>query len=212
MESLPEGLGRLEKLEVLTASFNRIEIVPKGLFRVGSKIGVLQLNDNRIRRVSNEVGRLSKVKVLLLHNNRMVRVPSEIQQLKDLHEFSLEWFMYLNPPQSKVLKDERGQSFIQDFQKFCKASSDLAGRLPLQLSFVHFLSYFYKSPSIDSLSAYNAFPKHRLVAHYLCLHGHMHLLHSLLRECPGIDVNQVDLDGTTPLILAFKNKQNKVID
>lgn len=32
-----------------------------------------------------------------------------------------------------------------------------------------------------------------------------------MKECPNIDINYCDKDETSPLVLAFKNKQNHII-
>jgi ankyrin repeat protein len=49
------------------------------------------------------------------------------------------------------------------------------------------------------------------VLHYICLYGHLFLLKTVLKALPEIDINLQDLDGTTPIVLAFKNKQEHLI-
>ena len=78
LESLPLELGRLEKLEVLTASNNIIRHLPHSLFHLTEKLQILQVNDNKIKRLSHYIGNLRKLKVLLLHNNLLRTLPSEI--------------------------------------------------------------------------------------------------------------------------------------
>ena len=127
LTELPSNIGNLQRLEVFTASNNKIKIMPESFWNIREKIGMIQLNDNLIRKLPSEIGFLIHVKVLLLHNNCLRSVPSELWQLRELHEFSLEWFQYLNPPMTKVLKDDRGQLMIRDFQKMCKIISDSKG-------------------------------------------------------------------------------------
>ncbi|CDW79052.1 leucine rich repeat family protein [Stylonychia lemnae] len=211
LEYLPNGIGKLERLEVLTASNNKLRELPKSLYQLQEKLGMLQLNDNLIKSLSNDIGKLKKLRVLLLHNNLFRKLPCELYYLKEIQEFSLEWFTYMNPPQNKILKDERGLLMIKDFQKFCKIYAEIKSRGSQQFSFVHFIAFFNQLSSLDQIQKMNSYPKYRSILHYLCLYGHLHLLKDVLRACPKINLNQIDQDGTSPLILAFKNKQNKVI-
>lgn len=155
---------------------------------------------------------MKKLKVLLLHNNKLRSLPTEIFHLKDVQEFSLEWFVYLIPPVGKVLKDERGQLIYRDFLKFSQLLHEMIPSTK-ELHFVHFIAYFNKCTTLEFLSSTNSYPKSRSLVHYLCLNGHLHLLKDLLSSIPpdGKLLSQPDSDGTTPLILAFKNKQTSLL-
>lgn len=107
---------------------------------------MLQLNDNLIKRIPGEIGALTKLKILLIHNNQITRIPNEMRNLDELTEFGLEWFQYLNPPMSKILKDERGILVIKDFIKFCRMISEVNYRSGC--SFACFLTYFHKVQDI----------------------------------------------------------------
>lgn len=76
---------------------------------------MLQLNDNRIKRIRSTIGNLRKLRALLLHNNELRALPTELRHLKEMQEFSLEWFSYLKSPMNKILKDDRGQAMIREF-------------------------------------------------------------------------------------------------
>jgi len=115
LTELPAALGQLDKLEVLTASQNKIRKIPRSLYSLGPRLVMLQLNDNKIKRLSKGVSQLTKLKILLIHNNQLAQVPSEICLLSEINEFSLEWFQYMDPPMSKILKDERGLIIFRDF-------------------------------------------------------------------------------------------------
>lgn len=48
------------------------------------------------------------LKKLLVHHNNLVRFPVDLWKLQKLKEFSLEWFIYLNPPMPKIMRDSKG--------------------------------------------------------------------------------------------------------
>ena len=82
LESLPQNIGALEKLEILTVSFNMIKKIPPSLFKKCHRLSILQLNDNKIKRLEKEIKNLTRVKVLLLHNNFLSSFPCEIRFLE----------------------------------------------------------------------------------------------------------------------------------
>lgn len=53
------------------------------------------MNDNRIRELPRGLGKLVHLKTLYLHNNVLVEVPTSLNQLSNLAEFSLDWFLYI---------------------------------------------------------------------------------------------------------------------
>jgi ankyrin repeat protein len=186
-------------------------MLPKSLYCLRGKLGLLQLNDNRIKKVSRDLGNLERLKVLLLHNNPLSMVPASFSQLTEVNEFSLDWFIYLQPPANKILKDERGQMLIKDFQKFSLAVQEIDRRRIC--TFTLFLAYFHKMQELEQIGAQNPdFPKRRSILHYLCLNGHIHLTKQLLREIPSLDLNIGDMDGTPPVALAIKNHQVKAAE
>ena len=48
----------------------------------------------------------------MLHNNHIARMPVELCKLSKLKEFSTEWFIYLNPPMPKIMRDSKGHLII----------------------------------------------------------------------------------------------------
>ena len=42
----------------------------------------------------------------------MARIPVEVYKLTKLKEFSTEWFIYLNPPMPKIMRDSKGNLII----------------------------------------------------------------------------------------------------
>lgn len=117
-------------------------------------------------------------------------MPNEISSLVEITEFSIEWFQYLNPPMSKVLKDERGVLMIKDFLKFCRIVGDI--NIRSACSFTHFLAYFHKVQDLSELCNLKVLIKERSVLHYITLNGHLHLLKHLMKHIKGLDVNHAD--------------------
>lgn len=91
---LPFGFDRLKHLQFLSASQNLLKVLPQTIFSKDSQLEFLLLNDNKLTKLSNKVGRLSKLKCLLLHNNSIYDLPASLGHLH-LQEFSLDWFIYL---------------------------------------------------------------------------------------------------------------------
>lgn len=130
---------------------------------------MLQVSDNKLKRISPMIGGLRKLKCLLLHNNLLKNIPTELHMLKSLQEFSLEWFAHLHPPVNKVLKDERGFLLIQDLLKLCTLVNELGeAKSSQQVTFIHFLCFFTKHWSLDNLATALSYPKERTLAHSLC--------------------------------------------
>jgi ankyrin repeat protein len=112
------------------------------------------------------------------------------------------------------LKDERGFLLIQDFLKLCTLVNGSSGaKSALPVSFIHFLCFFTKSWSLDTLTTALSFPKERSLVHSLCQNGHLHLLKEYLQSVPhdASILNKPDADGSTPLTLAFKNNQTVLL-
>ena len=86
-------------------------------------------------------------------------MPSDLYGLRELQELSSEWFTYMNPPQNKILKDEKGVQLIRDFQKFCKQMGEVGTKKLRQIRFVHFVAYFNKLKSVEQLTSMQAYPK-----------------------------------------------------
>jgi len=66
--------------------------------------------------LSVRIGSLSQLKKLMIHNNQIARVPVDICKLNKLKEFSSEWFIYLNPPMPKIMREPKGHLIIDQFK------------------------------------------------------------------------------------------------
>ena len=70
------------------------------------------MNDNKVSVLPARIGNLINLKKLFIHNNMLAEIPCELSKLSKLKEFSLEWFIYLNPPMPKIMRDSKGQLII----------------------------------------------------------------------------------------------------
>ena len=60
------------------------------------------VNDNKIKSLPVKIGNLKSLLKLYLHDNRIICLPRELALLTNLKEFSLEWFLYTRPSNSKI--------------------------------------------------------------------------------------------------------------
>lgn len=77
-----------------------------------TKLEILLMNDNKISKLTSKLGNMYSLKKLFIHNNLISEIPVEIHRLSRLKEFSLEWFIYLNPPMPKIMRDSKGMLII----------------------------------------------------------------------------------------------------
>ena len=96
----------MKLLEELTLEGNRINEVP---IAIGTNLDMLQtlnLADNAIKSLPESLGLLGKhsLKSLFLHGNNFTSFPSSFVHLSNIHEMSLEWFLYAKPPRPKIVR------------------------------------------------------------------------------------------------------------
>eukprot|EP00347_Sterkiella_histriomuscorum_P006112 403354021 len=213
---LPINIGLISKLEYLSASQNKIQKLPSSITEYGVKLNVLHLNDNKLYDLPLNIGNLSDLKSFLLHNNNLPKIPQTIHKLSKLNEFSLDWFIYhyrdrLIP---KIQKEETGRIFIQEFLKLIQLYEKVnEGKKDQQVSFVHYFMFFHKLQKASEIQEI-LFQKKRTIFHLLALNGSLFLFHELyelLKNICKIDLNQLDEEDSTPLLLAIKNKRKDFI-
>jgi hypothetical protein len=86
-------------------------------------------------------------------------LPIEFNRLNKLKEFSLEWFIYLNPPMPKIMRDSKGLLIIDQVKSFCRSyiPQNISNSQALESdyrSFGDFILYFHqaKPHEINTLS------------------------------------------------------------
>jgi len=76
---------------------------------------------------------MSKLKKLHLHENKLENLPRELSKLVNLIDFSLEWFMYTKPANSRVQKNP---DVIKSVRDFCQNFQfNPAGQQPSRFGF-----------------------------------------------------------------------------
>lgn len=101
----------------------------------------------------------------------MSRIPVEICKLNKLKEFSTEWFIYLNPPMPKIMREAKGHLIIDQFKQFCRSfiPPNIPHSRALDLkerSFCDFLMYFYQFHNPEDINKVVIYgPKKRGLAH-----------------------------------------------
>ena len=88
LETLPDTIGRLGKLERLDVSENELEALPaaiKGCVLLTS----LDASDNALKALPVELGHLVNLKELLVYKNKISAVPEELGKLVQLETLNL---------------------------------------------------------------------------------------------------------------------------
>ena len=75
----------------------------------------LQLNDNQLLYLPEKLGSLVNLRKLHVHENRLATLPREFSKLLNLVDFSIEWFMYTKPANSRVQKNPEVIKSVRDF-------------------------------------------------------------------------------------------------
>eukprot|EP01135_Chromosphaera_perkinsii_P003819 Nk52_evm12s256 gene=Nk52_evmTU12s256 len=76
-------ISRLHRLQVLDLHGNRIEDLPKEVFKLSALL-TLNISGNNIRTLPSEIANLCHLRILLLANNQMECLPSEVLELKNI--------------------------------------------------------------------------------------------------------------------------------
>ena len=61
------------------------------------------------------IGAMTSLKKLHLHENRLATLPRDFSKLLNLVDFSLEWFMYTKPANSRIQKNPEVIKSVRDF-------------------------------------------------------------------------------------------------
>lgn len=61
---------------------------------------------------------MNNLELLHLHSNSVYQLPTSITNLVKLNSLSLEWFIYLDPPQQVTQQGQAGSTVISEFMAF----------------------------------------------------------------------------------------------
>eukprot|EP00831_Metopus_contortus_P032749 TRINITY_DN26396_c0_g1_i1.p1 TRINITY_DN26396_c0_g1~~TRINITY_DN26396_c0_g1_i1.p1 ORF type:complete len:440 (-),score=31.98 TRINITY_DN26396_c0_g1_i1:367-1686(-) len=210
IEYIPSYISQMQNLEVLSMAGNEVTMIEEGLTKL-SKLQKLQLNDNRIESWPGYFcSSLLHLKVLYLHgNNDISGIPFSFDKLKTLIKFGFDWLLYLPAVKAPTIKGAKGRRFLKKMRKACKYFREQnqlrqgSVRKTSALSFIDFISWFSDSEA-SPLQSYFC-EKRQNPLHLSALWGHTSIVSKILST--DIDLNCLDEEGLTPLILALVNSQ-----
>lgn len=213
LEILTEKISCLDHLKVLKLDHNLLTGLPQELFKLPLKsltlsdnslfslptqigdlhqLESLSIAENHIKSLPSELGNLSILKILHLHGNEFSSLPSSLSNLTNLEEISLEWFRYLIPSSTKLIKGHIGFPIIFKLRELLQNSD----KDSIQLS--EFLTEFSEPGfEINKLDV-----RQRTLAHLAAATGDIGVLNGLIEA--GCDINQIDVLGFSPLMIALK--------
>jgi len=82
----------------------------------------LNISDNQIKLLPDKLGRnCAHLRSLTIHGNMFTSFPCTFLYLKDLQEFSIEWFLYAKPPKPKLAqrKTPDGEAVFESLYQLC---------------------------------------------------------------------------------------------
>ena len=197
LTSLPNQLFKLTNLQVLTLSNNSLFFVPECISNL-TKINTLVLSENQIGSVTSEIGHLKRLKTLHLHGNDFCCLPVGLSKLRFLEEFTLEWFRYTSPPLSRVLKGPIGEAIIGSLRELCNKCTQ---QEKAELELLNFLEHF----SQKDFFLERTDNRGRTALHIAAVHGDRGVIRGLLDS--GSDINKIDCEGYSPIVLALREDQ-----
>ncbi len=85
---LPNEIGRLRKIQILSLSYNELKRIPYSIGNL-TKLEQLRLDNNKLIQLPTEIRMLVNLKLLDLYNNKLNNIPSGIGKLIQLEELDL---------------------------------------------------------------------------------------------------------------------------
>ena len=104
LSQLPSYLKDLPELEELYLSHNSISNISSSIQNI-KNLKILDLSYNKITYLPIEIGFIKELIELDIFNNYFTEIPSSICYLKNLKNIKLEWFEFLDPPQTSDMLD-----------------------------------------------------------------------------------------------------------
>ena len=120
LSQLPSYLKDLPELEELYLSHNSISNISSSIQNI-KNLKILDLSYNKITYLPIEIGFIKELIELDIFNNYFTEIPSSICYLKNLKNIKLEWFEFLDPPQTSDMLDE---DFILSLKNILKSLID----------------------------------------------------------------------------------------
>jgi hypothetical protein len=161
---------------------------------------ILNMSDNQIKSIPEEIGELKSLKSLFIHGNRFISFPCSLASLSELHEFSLEWFMYCKPPRPKLVKKNLNIDGAEVFESLRVLCGLLQKYKMNECAIITFLENY--SENVFDIN--NVDNRLRTPLHNAAVKNDCGVLEGLL--IGKADTNILDKDNCTPLCLAIREE------
>ena len=102
IQSIPQELGLLTKLQELWLIYNRLQSIPIEIGKL-KMLRILHLFGNKLQTIPKEIGQLKMLQILSLHHNCLQSIPKELGQLPVLYT------LFLSNNKLKTIPKELGQ-------------------------------------------------------------------------------------------------------
>jgi hypothetical protein len=137
LQTLPQSLGQLHRLEDLTSMGNALEHLPD-VFHHLKRLRYLDLRENRLQSLPASLGALESLKGLILRDNCLTALPPQIGQLKRLQQLDLS----RNPLQCLPPELQHCESLVH-----LDISGTLIDHLPEWLGEMRALKHLIRGPN-----------------------------------------------------------------
>lgn len=89
LSTINEGISNLKNLHILELCDHVIETIPNAVYEL-KNLEQLELNDNKIKYISDHISNFTNLKRLELENNQLEEIPNELYKLTSLERINLE--------------------------------------------------------------------------------------------------------------------------
>ncbi|XP_005362386.1 leucine-rich repeat-containing protein 69 [Microtus ochrogaster] len=111
-EEIPEEMKYLTSLKKLHLFGNRICSIATGVCDGLQELVLLNLNDNRLKSLPQEVGRLRNLTYLSINHNQLTGIPTELCSIQSLSELHLNYNQLMGIPEEIKLLRNLQQLFL----------------------------------------------------------------------------------------------------
>ena len=199
LSQIPSYLKDLSELEELYLSHNSISNISSTIQNF-KNLKILDISYNKITYLPIEIGFIKELLELDIFNNYFTEIPSSICYLKNLKNIKLEWFEFLDPPQTSDMLDE---DFILSLKTILKS---LINQSKLYCDFSTFLLQL--SQNIQNKIKDNSFNSFETEKTEMFKYNSNDIFYALENEYLGVIKSLVESDDTN---LKIKNQTGKTI-
>ena len=199
LSQIPSYLKDLSELEELYLSHNSISNISSTIQNF-KNLKILDISYNKITYLPIEIGFIKELLELDIFNNYFTEIPSSICYLKNLKNIKLEWFEFLDPPQTSDMLDE---DFILSLKTILKS---LINQSKLYCDFSTFLLQL--SQNIQNKIKDNSFNSFETEKAECFKYNSNDIFYALENEYLGVIKSLVESDDTN---LKIKNQTGKTI-